>query len=90
MAVDPLEIRVGDVLVWSKDVPNKSFVGREAMVVRKYHDGGDFLQRRVLVEYTDINGITRRVTADCNYFDMKYNTFCGHNEELDSLFCELS
>lgn len=42
MAVDPLEVSVGDVLVWSKDVPNKNFVGREAVVVGKYYGGTGF------------------------------------------------
>lgn len=93
MAVDPLEISVGDVLVWSKDVPNKNFVGREAVVVGKHHDGGDYLQSRIIVEYTDIifgRETTRSVSADCKYLDMKYHAFCGHNKELDSLFGELS
>ena len=91
MAVDPLEICVGDVLVWSKDVPNKKFVGREAVVVGIHHDGGDFLQSRIIVEYTDImSGTTRSVSADCKYLDMKYHAFCDHNKELDSLFCGLS
>lgn len=93
MAVDPLEIHVGDVLVWSEDVPNKNFVGREAVVVGKHHDGGDFLQSRIIVECTDTilgRKATRRVSADGKYLDMKYHTFCDHNKELDSLFCELS